>query len=152
MPQIRVAVPGDVHQIQELAAEAPTASRWSADHYESFFAPQLVQDSLLFVADHNGTVIGFLAARAVSGECEIESIVVRRSRQREGTGSELLKQLLSKVSGRVQRVFLEVRVSNQPAIRLYESAGFSTVGRRKNYYQDPAEDALVMKKSLVELD
>lgn len=151
MPQIRPAVRADVPRIQELTAEAPGASQWPADKYDSYFAPEAVQTSYLFVADHNHGVNGFVAARSVSDECEIENIVVSRAVQRHGIASELLRHLLFNLSDRIQSVFLEVRESNQPAIRLYEKAGFKVVGRRKSYYRQPPEDALIMRKSFGKL-
>ncbi len=151
MVRIRPAVQADLPRVQELSAEAPTASHWSAEKYESYFAPEAVQTSYLLVADQNHSVSGFVAARSVSDECEIENIVVSRAMQRRGVASELLKQLFSTLTDRVQKVFLEVRESNSPAIRFYEKSGFEVIGRRKSYYREPPEDALIMRKTFGKL-
>jgi [ribosomal protein S18]-alanine N-acetyltransferase len=151
MVQIRQAVRVDLIHILELAASAPTSSLWPAEKYENYFAPETEQKWQLLLAHEGRAVIGFLAARSLHDECEIENIVVSRSMQRCGVASELLKHLFSSLSHGVQKVFLEVRESNTPAIRLYEKSGFSVVGSRKNYYRDPSEDALIMKKTFPEL-
>ena len=151
MVQIRQAVRVDLPHILELAASATTSSLWPAEKYDSYFAPKTEQKWQLLLAEHERTVIGFLAARSLHDECEIENIVVSRTMQRRGIASELLKHLFSTLSDRVQKVFLEVRESNSPAVRLYEKAGFEVVGRRKSYYREPAEDALLMRKTFAKL-
>ncbi len=151
MVQIRQAVRVDLPHILELAAASPTSSQWPAEKYDNYFAPETEQKWQLLLAEHGRGVIGFLAARSLHDECEIENIVVSRAMQRRGIASELLKHLFSTLSDRVQSIFLEVRESNQPAIRLYEKAGFEVVGRRKSYYQEPGEDALMMRKTFGKL-
>ncbi|HYX53027.1 MAG TPA: ribosomal protein S18-alanine N-acetyltransferase [Candidatus Limnocylindrales bacterium] len=151
MVQIRQAVRVDLIHILELAAREPSSALWPAEKYDNYFAQKTEQKWQLLLASEGGTVIGFIAARSLHDECEIENIVVSRSMQRRGVASELLKHLFSTLSDRIERVFLEVRESNQPAIRLYEKAGFMEVGRRKSYYREPPEDALIMKKSFGKL-
>ena len=82
-------------------------------------------------------------------EGEIMNVAVRREYRRRGVAGRLMKELLSRAEKRgAARFILEVREGNLPAIRLYESLGFLHAGRRKNFYSDPAEDALIMIKEI----
>ena len=82
-------------------------------------------------------------------EGEIMNVAVRREYRRKGVAGRLMKELLSRAEKRgAARFILEVREGNLPAIRLYESLGFLHAGRRRNFYSDPAEDALIMIKEI----
>ena len=87
---------------------------------------------------------GYIAVYHTAGELEILNIAVREDRRKQGLGHKLLRTALQagEKMGILSAV-LEVRVSNRPAIHLYESFGFRQVGRRRAYYQDTGEDALV---------
>lgn len=89
-------------------------------------------------------LVGYIAVYHTAGELEILNIAVREDRRKLGLGHKLLQAALQagKKTGILSAV-LEVRVSNTPAICLYESFGFQQVGRRRAYYQDTGEDALV---------
>ncbi len=90
------------------------------------------------------TLVGFLVARHVSGEWELENIVVAPEFRGRGLGSQLLRALVARVREVESRaVFLEVRESNAAARKLYQKAGFREAGRRRRYYADPAEDAVL---------
>lgn len=88
---------------------------------------------------------GFIAARVDADELHVNNIGVREEARRGGVGCRLLCAALKRgaLYG-AERGLLEVRASNQPAQALYRSHGFDVAGRRKNYYKNPAEDALVM--------
>jgi [ribosomal protein S18]-alanine N-acetyltransferase len=93
-----------------------------------------------------GRVQGFLVARHVASEWELENIVVAPLARRKGLGQQLLDALL--VAARETNsssVFLEVRESNAAARCLYEKAAFEQTGRRKSYYTDPVEDAVLYR-------
>ncbi len=94
------------------------------------------------IAELDGQIAGFLAARQTApGEREILYVAVDPAYRRRGVARALIQyQLASK-----DACFLEVRESNATAISLYESVGFHAVGRRKNYYSDPLESAIVMR-------
>jgi ribosomal-protein-alanine N-acetyltransferase len=77
------------------------------------------------------------------GEAEILNIAVAPSHRRNGIATALIDSLDA------PEVFLEVRESNEPAQRLYSKLGFRTVGRREQYYDDPEEAALVMRRSRI---
>ena len=77
-------------------------------------------------------------------------MAVAPSARRRGVGQELLADLIRRLAQKkIYRIVLEVRVSNEPAIRLYEKQGFATMGKRKNFYEKPTEDAYVMVREPV---
>jgi ribosomal-protein-alanine N-acetyltransferase len=93
----------------------------------------------LMLARDRGTssVVGFSLFRTVAGESELLLIAVLPGRHRRGVGTLLLNDFLDRARGeRISRVHLEVRDGN-PAIGMYLAAGFSPVGRRRNYYHSP---------------
>ena len=84
--------------------------------------------------------------RTLASECEIENIVVDAKWQRRGLGRKLLSELMNQIQqAGCGDVFLEVRESNLPARRLYETGGFLEVGRRAKYYSQPQEDAVIYR-------
>lgn len=87
-------------------------------------------------------LIGFLALQDLAGELEITQLAVKKAYQGQG----LANQLMGFLADRPERLFLEVRVSNKVARALYEKHGFQPVGQRKNYYQNPVEDAILMAR------
>ncbi len=93
-------------------------------------------------------MLGFLVAQRVDYEWELQNIVVAQSARRKGLGKRLLEGLLDQAAQTNGAVFLEVRESNTAARNLYEKAGFELSGRRKSYYVDPSEDAVVYRHSL----
>lgn len=98
------------------------------------------------VAEWNGEIIGFLVASMLQTEVEIYNLVVSKSYKRRGIGTALINEMkrMMRVNG-ITELYLEVRVSNEPAILLYKNLGFQPVGVRKNYYSNPREDAVVLK-------
>lgn len=98
------------------------------------------------------SVIGFAVSRLAADEAEILSVAIDRASRGRGLSRELLNVHLGHLAGRgVRTVFLEVEENNQPACRLYQRAGFATVGRRERYYREVggAElNALVMRRDL----
>ncbi len=93
----------------------------------------------LFVAEASSQVIGFIATRTTAGEAEILNIVVDPAWRRQGVASVLLQTIKAK------EIFLEVRESNKAARQLYKKLGFTEYGHRREYYEDPREDAVLMK-------
>jgi ribosomal-protein-alanine N-acetyltransferase len=91
------------------------------------------------------TLAGYIVARMGANELHINNVAVRENYRRKGLGYDLLKQILEE--GRRSAVpcaFLELRAGNSPALALYEKCGFRVISRRKKYYSEPPEDALVM--------
>lgn len=132
--------------------ETSGLSRWGWDSYHDELGRA---DSIMLVArlaapDESGkSVAGFVAARYGAGELHVNNIGVREGARRQGIGTALLESAVTR-GGRMgaQSVFLEVRAGNKSAQSLYLRQGFEIVGRRRNYYHDPAEDALIMRKQL----
>lgn len=108
---------------------------------KSSWHPATYLDYDVFVAESAGEVIGFIASRAVACESEVLNIVVVPSWRRQSVATELLQTITS------EEIFLEVRESNLVARQLYRKLGFEEYGRRKSYYEDPSEDALLMRLS-----
>ncbi|RMF93168.1 MAG: ribosomal-protein-alanine N-acetyltransferase [Candidatus Schekmanbacteria bacterium] len=92
---------------------------------------------------------GYVCFWLFPGEAQITNIAVDPLYRRKGIGRKLLKHAIKRISQKnINEIFLEVRVSNAPALCLYESEGFVKIGRRKRYYSDTGEDAFLMKKTL----
>ena len=103
------------------------------------------QDAICLVAIIEGRVAGFALLHVIEGEGELFNIAVRSDLRGRGVGGELLLSLLRTAAGSgVRKIFLEVRKSNGTAIRLYRRCGFAVCGIRKNYYEAPREDAMLM--------
>ena len=127
-----------------LEKHAATAAHWSRQQYESLFRASTGRMAL--IVQEEAQVQGFVIARAVGGEWEIENLAVAGPAQRRGLGARLLKELLDLARARgADSVFLEVRESNRPARALYENWSFTENGRRHKYYRDPEEDAIVYR-------
>jgi [ribosomal protein S18]-alanine N-acetyltransferase len=106
-------------------------------------------DADLFIAEHAGEVAGYAAFWAVLDQGELGNVSVAPGWRRRGIGQKLVHAVLGRAAERgVREVFLEVRVSNLGAQKLYLQYGFAEVGRRRNYYLEPVEDALVMRREL----
>jgi [ribosomal protein S18]-alanine N-acetyltransferase len=145
---IRNGTREDIPRLLEIAGESSSAAQWSPAQYEHLFAPKVVQESCLLVAQAGGTLVGFLIAQGLDGDWEIENIAVTSHLQRQGVGTELLKKFLDGIrQNAAKAVHLEVRESNRSAQGLYGKAGFVQTGRRKSYYLAPPEDAIVLRFS-----
>jgi len=98
-------------------------------------------------------VVGYVVAWFVADEGEIANLAVAPAGWGMGIGRALLDAALEEGTRRdVSAVYLEVRDSNERARRLYRSRGFEEVGRRRGYYQRPVEDAIVLRRSLKQVD
>jgi ribosomal-protein-alanine N-acetyltransferase len=138
-PTIRSASCADVPAILAIERQTASAAHWSQEEYE-----KLVKTGVVLVAEEAGRVFGFVCAKVVAGEGEIENIVVATQFLRQGIADRLLQALLDQAQTlAASRILLEVRESNMPARRLYEKHGFREVGRRRRYYNHPPEDAFL---------
>lgn len=103
--------------------------------------------SLWVVAVDGNMVAGYVGSQAVMGEADMMNLAVLPSYRRQGVGRYLVSELVAKLTDReVYSLTLEVRASNEAAVKLYDSLGFVQVGRRPNYYVAPKEDALILRK------
>jgi ribosomal-protein-alanine N-acetyltransferase len=136
----------DLAAIMTIQNQAAQAAQWRPPDYASLAGDTL---GLILVAELDDLtpprIVGFAAFHRVLDEAELRNMAVARDSQRRGVGRELLEEGLNRLRGMgVGQIFLEVRVSNLPAQRLYRSVGFSLRSRRRNYYVDPPEDSLVL--------
>ncbi len=141
--KVRSLAEGDVGAVLEIQRASPGATQWSAAQYDQGLADAESHSGL--VAEKDGVVVGFFVYRSTApGETEVLNLAVATGARRRGVAKALVATLRRGASG---DIFLEVRAANEPAITLYERAGFVVVGRRKAYYRDPADDALIMKSA-----
>ena len=105
--------------------------------------------SLWLVAMDGDTLAGYIGSQSVMGESDMMNVAVNPDYRKQGVGTKLIAVLVEAlVQAGNHCLTLEVRASNSPAICLYEKLGFACVGRRPNYYRNPKEDALILKKML----
>ena len=103
--------------------------------------------SLWLVAVEDEQVVGYVGSQTVLGETDMMNIAVHPEFRKKGIATALITQLISTlVQQGSHSLMLEVRASNDPAISVYKSLDFVEVGRRKNYYRNPREDALILRK------
>ena len=143
---IRSMLPADVPQIAALERLC-FSDPWS----EGSVAGELENElSLWLVAEEDGVVLGYVGSQSVPPDCDILNLAVAHGARRRHIGRQLLQALLEALHSRgIERVFLEVRPTNAPARALYAAFGFEEVGRRKGYYVNPIEDALILRKELL---
>ena len=103
--------------------------------------------SLWLVAQEGQTLLGYVGSQTCLDETDMMNIAVSPASRRQGVARALIEALVSALRERgSKQLTLEVRASNGPARQLYESLGFLQVGLRKNYYRNPKEDALILRK------
>ena len=167
--KVRAAIPEDIPRIIEVERLAPTAAHWNEEQYRLAIdrvgdlpgrlvlvmeseeslgvevnTPTLSQNRRQGWGNRQGALAGFLVARHVAKEWELENIVVAPEFRGQGIGTRLIDALFARACETgSSAVFLEVRQSNTGARRLYQNAGFREVGQRKLYYSNPPEDAIV---------
>jgi [ribosomal protein S18]-alanine N-acetyltransferase len=146
--RVRPATPADIATMMTLEKHAVTAAHWSPRQYDRLFEGAATR--LALVIEEEGRVQGFVVAREIAAEWEIENLAVAGPARRRGLGTRLLGECLDQVRGRGgQAAFLEVRESNRAARALYEKWAFEENGRRPQYYQHPAEDAILYRLALI---
>ena len=105
--------------------------------------------SYWLVAEVDGEVAGYVGSQSVLDAADMMNLAVSPDYRQRGIGQALVKNLVHHLQqNNVIALLLEVRVSNAPAIALYEKMGFVQVGRRPKYYHNPREDALILRKEL----
>ena len=143
---VRAAIPADLAALLALDRAATAAPHWTEAEYRWLLTEDTGHVTLVIEDDY---VQGFVVGRDLGPEWEIENVVVAEAVQRRGLGERLVRELLSLASNRgAQSVLLEVRESNGAARGLYSKMGFVETGRRKSYYTNPEEDALLYEKKL----
>jgi [ribosomal protein S18]-alanine N-acetyltransferase len=145
-PLIRTLSFSDLPAIMEIE-RASFSTPWR----EATFVGLLRRtDTDLIGATRTGRLVGYCVCWTVGDQAELGNIAVAPQERGHGTGTRLVEAGLSHVRRRgASECFLEVRESNANARSIYEKCGFETVGRRRNYYSRPSEDALVMRRELI---
>ncbi len=142
---IRDATAVDLPGMMALEKHAATAAHWSVQQYETLIRGSNPERTALIIEDESG-LEGFVIARVVDREWEIENIAIAGPARGRGLGTRLLGELLDLARARgADAVFLEVRESNRAARALYEKWAFLEGGRRPGYYKDPEEDAILYR-------
>ena len=142
--RLRIVPMGPEHipKVAALERACFPADPWS----EALFREALDNPAaaVLLAQGEGGSLLGYAVVSAVLDEGNLDNIAVAPDARRQGVADALLRALTGFGRERLSVLMLEVRASNIPAIALYEKHGFAAVGRRKNYYDAPKEDAILM--------
>ena len=141
---LRDMTPDDVPQVVSIEA-ASFSDPWPRSAFLDLLTRPYAR--LRVAADASNTVLGYCVLLRAADEGEIANIACAAVSRRQGVAGRLLDDALAAAdAGQAESVYLEVRTSNVAARALYASRGFEMIGRRRGYYQQPAEDALVLRR------
>jgi ribosomal-protein-alanine acetyltransferase len=148
--RIRAMVPADIPLVMAIADSLPDAPHWRHEIYQDMVDSAREPARICLVAeDFDQRLTGFGVMAPIPPQAELEAIAVTGECQRQGIAKNLLADLLTELKRfHITEVILEVRESNEAAHAFYRAAGFVESGRRRGYYADPPEDALLMKKGV----
>ena len=133
----------DIEQVVEIEAEAYGEHHWSKSSFYDEMSNNLAK--YYSAKTEDGLLVGYAGTWHIIDEGHITTIAVRKEYFRKHIGEAIILKILEDCyANGIKYLTLEVRVSNEPAIRLYEKYGFTSLGTRKGYYQDNNEDALIM--------
>ena len=131
----------DVKTVAQIEKECFSLP-WS----EASFEDSLAREDTVFLVCEDQEVVGYIGMYLSFEEGEITNVAVTPSYRQRGCGNLLIQAIKEEAKARAaESVILEVRVSNVPAISLYKKHGFEEIGIRKNFYEHPSEDAIIMK-------
>ena len=129
-----------IAQLEKICFSDPWSEKSVASELDNKLAFWLV-------AAEGDTVAGYIGSQTVIDETDMMNVAVHPDFRRQGIAEALVNTLVENLKQMGSRCLtLEVRASNAPAIALYEKLGFAEIGRRKNYYRNPREDALILRK------
>ena len=129
-----------IAELEKLCFNDP----WSENSIASELDNRL---SCWLVAIADDKVVGYVGSQTVLGETDMMNIAIHPDYRKQGIATQLISALIEALSERGSHsLMLEVRASNEPAKSLYLKMGFDVVGVRKNYYRNPREDALILRK------
>jgi ribosomal-protein-alanine N-acetyltransferase len=144
---LRPAAESDLNHIVAIERSC-FADPWSEESFRRLLTGHPAIFQVLVLPPEN-RVAGYVIAFVLGPDAELLNVAVEPQSRGKGFAGQMLDALLIDLGGRgVQAAFLEVRESNGAALGLYGSRGFREIGRRKNYYRRPVEDALVMRRVL----
>ena len=139
-------LPAHIDQMEQIEIECSSVP-WSREALEEELENPYAH--YVVCTDGAGNVLGYIGSRIVLDSADITNVAVRPQYRRRGIARQLVGRMLAQMAEKgVTGVLLEVRESNLPAQNCYAQAGFTVVGRRKNYYELPKEDALLMGRVL----
>ena len=142
---IRPMEVSDTEQV-ELIEKQIFSIPWSQKSFEDACQSN---DNIYLVCEMNGQIAGYCGLWTVLGEGNITNMAVSGGFRRLGIAETLMKEMEKRgMSKNVVTYFLEVRKSNEAAVNLYKKMGYVQIGVRKNFYEKPVEDALVMSKTI----
>lgn len=116
---------------------------WSKDSIKSSFANKA---NRFYVAETDGVIVGYMGLSISVDEGYILNVATLPEYRRQGIAKALINHIINMYSEKLKFITLEVRPSNTAALKLYEGFGFEQVGERKNYYSNPAENAVLLTK------
>ncbi|MCX8027304.1 MAG: ribosomal protein S18-alanine N-acetyltransferase [Thermodesulfovibrionales bacterium] len=135
----------DIAELSSLQKEF-VELQWT---YDAFISDIVNPNCICLKVSVNNQIAGYLIARIIIDECHVTNLFVKDCFRTRGIGSALMEGLFKEISNKgIKRVFLELRMSNTKAIRLYEKFGFRRIAIRKNLYTNPSEDGVFMLKDL----
>jgi ribosomal-protein-alanine acetyltransferase len=142
----------DITRVLEIADALPTAPHWPLSAWLDALDPaaQLRRKALVAEDPGKGVVLGFAVASVLAPQAELETIGVSTEAQRRGIARYLFATLAAELKqAHITEVTLEVRASNGAALQFYRALGFREAGRRRRYYADPEEDAVLLRLTLL---
>lgn len=140
----RRSIPKDATGIARLEEEI-FSDAWSYRDVQDLIC---TEGGMCFTAVEGEEVVAYVIGRLIAPEGEIYRVAVAPHKRQRGIGYRLLDYAVKTSKGQgLERLFLEVRSKNVPAIRLYTAYGFKEIGTRKNYYKNPEDDAIVMLRA-----
>ncbi len=141
----------DVDQVMAIADGLREAPHWRHNAYLDALNAQAAPARVALVAETpEAGVVGFAVTVLIPPQAELETIAVIAEAQRQGIAKELFSEMIAELKKiPITEVMLEVRESNRAALALYRALGFAETGRRRAYYADPQEDALLLRRSVV---
>ena len=137
--------PAGLEDIDELLKieKKSFASHWNK---QTFYDELSAENGYYITIEDNGKIMGYSGFRYVLDEAHITTLAVHHKFRKKGIGTKLVEQLIKDAKARgLNKLYLEVRQSNTPAQKIYKKLGFKVLDRRREYYQHPVEDALVMQ-------
>lgn len=121
------------------------ADGWSAESFQS----EVAKDNGIVICCYaDNYVVGLISGYFASDEADITSVAVDENYRRHGIAVQLMQDFEKSLPDYISEIFLEVRESNIPAISLYQKCGFEKLSVRKNFYENPTENAVVMVRKL----
>ena len=144
MLEIRRMTEKDLEQVTDLEREAFGTEAWKRKDFEDSLK---LGYALYLVASEKDQIIGMAGLRNICGDADMTNVAVRSAERRKGIAEKILSELMLRGEEMgVSNYTLEVRAKNTPALNLYKKLGFECEGIRKNFYENPHDDALIMWK------